>query len=157
MVGGGWQTKFNVSPGPGLLSRSRSRSGPDWEWTWTGPDLGPGMGPGMGPEPELDKKVKVNTHPKLSTKFFKVIHFLTAAAWWRRSRIDLPRLWLCHVDDNSPERLPGRADNEEGQVISVSRMSRWLLPSRKVKWKSEKYRHRQCCITDWLWEAGAGK
>ena len=51
-MGGGWQTKFNVSPGPGLLSRSRSRSGPDWEWTWTGP--GPDLGPGMGPGPELD-------------------------------------------------------------------------------------------------------
>ena len=45
---GGRQTKFNVSPGPGLLSRSGSRSGPDWDLTWTGPDLGPG--------PELDKK-----------------------------------------------------------------------------------------------------
>ena len=51
-----WQTKFNVSPGPGLLSRSMSRSGPDWDLTWTGPgpDLGPGLGPGLGPEPELD-------------------------------------------------------------------------------------------------------
>ena len=97
------------------------------------------------------EKVKVNTHPKSSTKFLK------AAACWRRSRIDLPRLRLRDVDDDSPERLPGRADNEEGQVISVSRMSRWLLPSRKVKWKSAKYRHRQCCITDCLWEAGAGR
>ena len=54
---GGWQTKFNVSPGPGVLSRSKSRSGPDWtgprldlEWTWNGPGMdlewtwnGPGM------------------------------------------------------------------------------------------------------------------
>ena len=55
-MGGWWQTKFNVSPGPGLLSRSRSRSGPERDLTWTGPgpDLGPGMGPGMGPGPELD-------------------------------------------------------------------------------------------------------
>ena len=52
MSGGGWQTKFNVSPGPGLLSRSRSRSGPDRDLTWTGP--GPDLGPGMGPGPELD-------------------------------------------------------------------------------------------------------
>ena len=65
---GGWQTKFNVSPGPGILSRSRSRSGPERDLTWTGPgpdlrpgmgpemgpELGPGMGPGMGPGPELD-------------------------------------------------------------------------------------------------------
>jgi len=54
--GGEWQTKFNVSPGPGILSRSKSRSGPEQDLTWTGPgpDLGPGMGPGMGPGPELD-------------------------------------------------------------------------------------------------------
>ena len=51
--GGEWQTKFNVSPGPGLLSRSRS--GPDWDLTWTGP--GPDLGPGMGPGPELDNLI----------------------------------------------------------------------------------------------------
>ena len=36
-----WQTKFSVSPGPGLLSRSRSRSGPEWDLsgTWPGSDL----------------------------------------------------------------------------------------------------------------------
>ena len=50
MVEGGWQTKFNVSPGPGILSRSRS--GPERDLTWTGP--GPDLGPGMGPGPELD-------------------------------------------------------------------------------------------------------
>ena len=49
---GGWQTKFNVSPGPGILSRSKSRSGPERDLTWTGP--GPDLGPGMGPGPELD-------------------------------------------------------------------------------------------------------
>ena len=43
--GGGWQTKFNVSPGPGLWSLVLGPFGPD-----LGPDLGP------GPGPELDKK-----------------------------------------------------------------------------------------------------
>ena len=37
--GGGWQTKFNISPGPGL-------------WSLV---LGP-FGPDLGPGPELDKK-----------------------------------------------------------------------------------------------------
>ena len=36
LVGGWWQIKFSVSPGPGLLSRSRFRSGPDWDLIWTG-------------------------------------------------------------------------------------------------------------------------
>ena len=38
----GWQTKFNVSPGPGLWSIVLGLFGPE-----LGPDLGPG--------PELDK------------------------------------------------------------------------------------------------------
>ena len=54
---GGWQTKFNVSPGPGILSRSRSGPERDLTWTEPGPDLGPGMGPGMGPGPELDNSL----------------------------------------------------------------------------------------------------
>ena len=64
MVGGWWQTEFNVSTGPGLLSRSKSRSGPDWDMTWTGPgpDLGPGLGPGMGPGPELDNNNNNNNN-----------------------------------------------------------------------------------------------
>ena len=41
MVVSGWQTKFNVSPGPGLWSLVLGPFGPD-----LGPDLGPG--------PELD-------------------------------------------------------------------------------------------------------
>ena len=45
---GGWQTKFNVSPGPGLWSLVFGHVGPD-----LGPDLGP------GPGPELDKKSKL--------------------------------------------------------------------------------------------------
>ena len=42
--GGGWQTKFSVSPGPGLWSLVL---GP------FGHDLGP-FGPDLGPGPELD-------------------------------------------------------------------------------------------------------
>ena len=44
VVVSGWQTKFNVSPGPGLWSLVLGPFGPD-----LGPDLGP------GPGPELDK------------------------------------------------------------------------------------------------------
>ena len=40
LVGGGWQTEFSVSPGPGLLSRSRSRN-------WTGPGTDLWTGPGL--------------------------------------------------------------------------------------------------------------
>ena len=43
--GGEWQTKFNVSPGPGLWPLVLGPFGPD-----LGPDLGP------GPGPELDKR-----------------------------------------------------------------------------------------------------
>ena len=50
VVVSGWQNKFSVSLGPGLLSRSRS--GPDLDWTWNG--HGPDLGPGLGPGPELD-------------------------------------------------------------------------------------------------------
>ena len=47
MVVSGWQTKFNVSPGPGLWSLVLGHVGPD-----QGPDLGP------GPGPELDNKAE---------------------------------------------------------------------------------------------------
>ena len=50
--GGWWQTKFNVSPDSGLLSRTRSRSG-----LGLGPGLGPGRGPGLRPGPEFDNKI----------------------------------------------------------------------------------------------------
>ena len=40
-----WQTKFSVSPGPGLGSLDLGPFGPD-----LGPYLGPDLGPGPGPE-----------------------------------------------------------------------------------------------------------
>ena len=49
LLGGGgewWQTKFSVSPGPGLGSLVLGPDlGPDLR-----PDLGPDLGPGPGPE-----------------------------------------------------------------------------------------------------------
>ena len=42
---GGWQTKFSVSPGPGLLVL-----GPGTLGTWPGTGPGPDLGPGPGPE-----------------------------------------------------------------------------------------------------------
>jgi len=55
-VSGEWQTKFNVSPGPGLWPLVL---GP------FGPDLGPDLGPRPGPELDNFKVIfslKVNTH-----------------------------------------------------------------------------------------------
>ena len=69
-MSGEWQTKFSISPGPGLLSRSRS--GPDWELTWTepGPDLGPGIGPGIGPGMGLGMGPGMGPGPELDNKFY---------------------------------------------------------------------------------------
>ena len=56
-----WQTKFNVSPGPGLWSLVLGPFGPD-----LGPDLGP------GPGPELDKNI-LRTIEVVSTIYLETV------------------------------------------------------------------------------------
>ena len=54
---GGWQTKFNVSPGPGL-------------WALVLGPFGPDLGPDLGPGPELDNRKTINK--KIPEAFFIV-------------------------------------------------------------------------------------
>ena len=55
MVGGGWQTKFNVSPGPGL-------------WSLVLRPFGPDLGP------DLDLSLTIIVHSKRKNGIWKILN-----------------------------------------------------------------------------------
>ena len=139
MSGGEWQTKFNVSPGPGLWSLVLGPSGPD-----------------LGPGPELDNWLKIlfilcievyryretmhiGHKVKLSSHHWQSVFSLERDVVWRDDTVlsEMSRVWLrpgdAHCDIVTAQWCPalslhvrswhqhshskGRAREQEREII----------------------------------------